>query len=65
MKMQYFLALIEVDTEKLDQWSGLLIKKQMTELKETVSKFGTCDYYTVTDVKALERFKAELKRLNK
>jgi hypothetical protein len=62
---QNFLAIIEVNTEKLDTWSGILIKKQMTELKATIEKFGTCDYYTVTDVKALEKFKAEIKRLNK
>jgi hypothetical protein len=65
MKMQYFIGLIEADTDKLNAFSGPVIVKQMTTLKETISKYGECNFYTVTDINAFERFKAELKRLNK
>ena len=64
MKMQYFIAIIEIDTEKLDTWTGRIIVSQMTELKEIISKHGECAYYQVTDVAALKRFKADIKRLN-
>jgi len=64
MKMQYFFAIIEVDSEKLDEKTGPVIVRQMEDLKDTISKYGTCDYYSVKDVKALARFRADLKRLN-
>jgi len=65
MTKQNYLAIIEIDDDRLKKWDGLLIVKQMGDLKTTVSRYGACDYYQVTDVKALEKFKAELKRLNK
>ena len=65
MTKQNYLAIIEIDDDRLEKWDGRLIKKQMDELKETVSKYGSCDYYSVPNAKVLEKFKADLKRLNK
>ena len=64
MKMQYFIAIIETDTEKLDTTTGPQLVRQMVDLKERIDKIGECAYYQVTDVASLERFKADLKRLN-
>jgi hypothetical protein len=64
MKMQYFIAIIEIDTEKLDTASGPQLVKQMAELKEHIDKIGECGYYQVTDIVALKLFKADIKRLN-
>jgi hypothetical protein len=64
MKKQYFIALIEADTDKLNEGTGKVLVEQMTALKELVDPVGSCDYYHVKDIKAMMRFKAELKRLN-
>ena len=63
-KMQYFIAIIETDTEKLDTTTGPQLVRRMADLKERIDKIGECAYYQVTDTKALIKFKAELKRLN-
>jgi hypothetical protein len=65
MTKQNYLAIIEIDDDLLDESNALLIANQMGDLKATVSNSGSCDYYHVMDIKALEKFKAELKRLNK
>ena len=62
MTKQNYLAIIEIDDDRLEKWDGRLIKKQMGELKETVSKYGSCDYYSVPNAKVLEKFKTELDR---
>lgn len=64
MKMQYFIAIIETDTEKLNEKTGAQLVKQMADLKEQIDKIGECSYYHVTDEKALRHFKSEIKRLN-
>jgi len=64
MKMQYFIAIIEADTEKLNEQTGAQLVKQMADLKAQIDKIGECAYYQVTDVAALNRFKADLERLN-
>lgn len=64
MKMQYFLAIIECDTEQLNEKTGPVLVRHMADLKTLVDKYGSCNYYQVTDITALIRFKSELKRLN-
>jgi len=64
MKMQYFIAIIETDTEKLDTTTGPRLVKQMAEFKAQIDKIGECAYYQVTDVAALKQFKEDIKRLN-
>ena len=65
MTKQNYLAIIEIDDDLLDQSNGLLIANQMGDLKITVDRYGSCNYYHIVDLKELEKFKAELKRLNK
>jgi hypothetical protein len=65
MTKQNYLAIIEIDDDLLDQSNGLLIANQMGDLKITADRYGSCNYYHIVDLKALEKFKAELKRLNK
>lgn len=65
MAKQNYLAIVEVDDDLIDVTNGMLIVKQMADLKITADRYGSCNYYHVTDIKALEKFKAELKRLNK
>lgn len=65
MKIEHYLAIIDFDTDKLDEKNGTAIVEQMTRLKKMIDASGTYDYYRVTDVKAMEKFKAEIKRLNK
>jgi hypothetical protein len=65
MKIEHYLAIIDFDTDKLDEINGPTIVEQMTRLKKMIDLAGSCDYYRVTDVKAVEKFKAELRRLNK
>jgi len=65
MTKQNYLAIIEIDDDLLDQSNGLLIANQMGDLKITVDRYGSCDYYSVPNAKVLEKFKAEIKRLNK
>jgi hypothetical protein len=64
MNKQYFMAIIEIDSDKLDQTTGPALSKQIVDLKKTIDKYGTYDLYSVKDVKALARFRADLKRLN-
>lgn len=65
MTKQNYPAIIEIDDELLDVSIGLLIANQMGDLKAIITNYGSCDYYQVTDVKALEKFESDLKRLNK
>lgn len=62
---QYFLAIIESDMHKLNERTGKALADQMRDLKMHVDAHGgRCTYYQITDVKALEKFEAEIKRLN-
>ena len=64
MKMQYFVAIIETDTDKLNEQTGVQLVKQIADLKAQIDKIGECVFYQVTDVSALKRFKSDIKRLN-
>lgn len=64
MTKQYFLAIIEVDTDLLGTVPGAYIAERMTALKTLVQKCGSCEYYQVTDAKALNKFRNEIKRRN-
>jgi len=64
MKMQYFIAIIETDTEKLNEQTGAQLVKLMTDLKAQIDEIGECGYYQVNDAAALKQFKTEIKRLN-
>jgi hypothetical protein len=62
--MQYFVAIIETDTDKLNEQTGVQLVKQIADLKAQIDKIGECVFYQVTDVSALKRFKSDIKRLN-
>jgi hypothetical protein len=64
MQSQHFIALIEINSENLNELTGALIVQKMGDLKKLINLDGSCEYYHVTDVKALSRFKSEIKRLN-
>jgi len=65
MKMQYFFAIIEVDSDKLDPvTTGPELVEEMKNLKTLIDKCGACTYYQITDVDALRKFRKELERLN-
>jgi len=64
MTKQYLFAIIEVDTERLGTVPGAYLADRMKELKTLIDKCGSCEYYQVTDVKALDKFRKEIERLN-
>jgi len=65
MTMQYFFAIIEVDTERLDPvTTGPELAEEMKNMKTLIDSCGSCDYYKVTDENALRKFRAEIEGLN-
>ena len=64
MTLQYFFAIIEVDTERLDPvTTGPELAGEMKNMKTLIDSCGLCDYYQVTDATALRKFRADLERL--
>jgi hypothetical protein len=61
-EMKFYFALMEIDEVKLDEVSGNLFVKAMTELKASCDAYGKCTYHEVTREFEYRRVEKELRR---
>ena len=58
---KYYIAIIEIDGNKLNQVSGTTLTASMAHFKDVAARSGYCEYYEILDIVALEQFRAGLK----
>lgn len=61
MKKNYYLAMMEVDTDKLTEGTGTRIAAAMEELKSSFAGYGEVTYYNVASEEQYRKAEHELK----